>query len=620
MKKGLLLAMAVALGFSGFAQKAEVSSELKNKSVKAVFNSGINDEVINLRSGGNTTVNAKFEATETQIGKTKYDLQSNSVLGERTYMTESGEIAATWTIGLDDPDFGDRGTGYNYFDGTSWGAIPTERVEEARTGWPSIAMYGDGEVLTSHGMYEGSYTDLGLMTRPTRGTGDWTLVNKPSTVGDIEYVWNRIATSGDNNDIIHVISNSYNEVNGQAKALVYNRTSDGGNTWEAEDVILEGTGAEFYNEISADDYKIVAKGNTVVILLTSPWYDLFFLKSEDNGETWEKNVVWEHPYPNFDWETTITTDTIWSPDGSLDADIDSEGNVHLAFGLTRVVHTEAGTSYNYFPYTDGIVYWNESMDKFENPSNQHYALKYENIPAVCNAGFVPDLNGNNQLDLEEELQVYPTIGMSTQPALHIDNDDNIFLMWTAQNEELTATGETPKNHRHIFGRARAFGEWLDVIHITPGFMHNWEDCVFPDIMGTKDNKVHYFFQADGQPGLALRDDHPHTDNNITYGVLDYNEFALNIGVDNTFEAAMTVSQNFPNPANNTTNIDITVANNSNVSVEVINMVGQTVFSAVENVTAGTSTIQLNVADYAKGVYFYTVTAGTEKVTKKMIVE
>jgi hypothetical protein len=36
-------------------------------------------------------------------------------------------------------------------------------------------------------------------------------------------------------------------------------------------------------------------------------------------------------------------------------------------------------------------------------------------------------------------------------------------------------------------------------------------------------------------------------------------------------------------------------------------------------SAGKYTLNLNGADYAEGVYFYTFTVGNEKVTKRMVV-
>lgn len=82
---------------------------------------------------------------------------------------------------------------------------------------------------------------------------------------------------------------------------------------------------------------------------------------------------------------------------------------------------------------------------------------------------------------------------------------------------------------------------------------------------------------------------------------------------------MTVSQNYPNPFNNSTAIDISLERDAHVSIEILNMLGQNVSSTSKNLTAGTHTVALSAENLTAGVYFYTVTAGDNKVTNKMIV-
>ncbi|MBI5541199.1 MAG: T9SS type A sorting domain-containing protein [Bacteroidia bacterium] len=93
------------------------------------------------------------------------------------------------------------------------------------------------------------------------------------------------------------------------------------------------------------------------------------------------------------------------------------------------------------------------------------------------------------------------------------------------------------------------------------------------------------------------------------------------GVPSTEVNTMSVSQNYPNPVNGITNIKVTLAETSNVAVEITNMVGQLVSKVDKGrLAAGSHGINLNVANLNSGIYFYTVTAGTQKITKKMIVE
>jgi len=82
-----------------------------------------------------------------------------------------------------------------------------------------------------------------------------------------------------------------------------------------------------------------------------------------------------------------------------------------------------------------------------------------------------------------------------------------------------------------------------------------------------------------------------------------------------------VSQCVPNPANTTAKFDVTLSEPTAVSVKVTNMMGQTVKELpARTFQAGANTVTLDVSDLTSGVYFYTVEAGKEAVTKKMIVK
>ena len=67
----------------------------------------------------------------------------------RLYLYEDGTIGAAWIRGYDGADpWADRGTGYNYFDGTSWGELPSARIEDVKTGWPSMHLWAPMEKLS----------------------------------------------------------------------------------------------------------------------------------------------------------------------------------------------------------------------------------------------------------------------------------------------------------------------------------------------------------------------------------------------------------------------------------------------------------------------------------------
>ena len=81
-----------------------------------------------------------------------------------------------------------------------------------------------------------------------------------------------------------------------------------------------------------------------------------------------------------------------------------------------------------------------------------------------------------------------------------------------------------------------------------------------------------------------------------------------------------VGQNFPNPVNGTTTFNVSLKKASSILVEVTDVVGKVIYTeTIAAGVAGSQTITLNTNNWQSGVYFYSVTAGAQKVTKQMIV-
>ncbi|UKN00754.1 T9SS type A sorting domain-containing protein [Paracrocinitomix mangrovi] len=91
------------------------------------------------------------------------------------------------------------------------------------------------------------------------------------------------------------------------------------------------------------------------------------------------------------------------------------------------------------------------------------------------------------------------------------------------------------------------------------------------------------------------------------------------GVDQ-FEATFNIGQNVPNPFDNNSIINYTLAEAANVSVQFTDISGKVV-KVVEqgSQTAGSYQINVDGNDFAEGVYFYTFTIGDKQVTKRMVV-
>lgn len=557
---------------------------------------------------------------EYQIGTTWYDLQTNHMINSRIYFyPENSSIAAVWTYGNTPSNFPERGTGYNYFNGSDWLPQPTARIENERTGWPSYAPWGEnGEMVLAH-----LNVGLKLSRRPVRGEGDWTYVFVPGPAGAPEIAWPRIVTSGDDRQTVHMLANSYTEYEGQDLALLYSRSQDGGDSWDIQPQVIDGLGADYYTQIYSDSWCWAEPlGDTLAFVVASSWNDLVLMKSFDNGDSWEKTVIWEHPYPFFDWDVTIT-DSFFCVDNSASVAMDASGKAHVVFGIGRVIHSEPGNTYWYTATVDGIGYWNEDMEPF---SNDLYALSppqwnypsSEMIESYNYVGWTQDVDGDGEITFLDDFFGYSTHGLSTQPSITIDEQGRIFFAYASTTETYD---NIEYNLKHIWSRAYSEeGGWTEFIDITSDIVHIFDECIFPVIASNSDGFIHLIYNTDATPGLALNDDHGYQENKTIYARLDKYDFYPWGIEDQQPEAIGLQAKVYPNPLTSNSLLEITVPVSTELRVEFFNSSGQSVGVIDKGlVNPGLHHIAVGSKVHGQGIYLYRVAAGNGSYTGKMMV-
>ena len=108
---------------------------------------------------------------------------------------------------------------------------------------------------------------------------------------------------------------------------------------------------------------------------------------------------------------------------------------------------------------------------------------------------------------------------------------------------------------------------------------------------------------------------------ITDFTVIFDEFIYPGIEDLNSKSSFEVSQNFPNPANGTTTVTVSLEEATTLSFELFNLMGQKVFEVqAQHYSNGVQPFTFDASNLSDGVYFYTVTSGETKVTKKMIVE
>jgi hypothetical protein len=90
-------------------------------------------------------------------------------------------------------------------------------------------------------------------------------------------------------------------------------------------------------------------------------------------------------------------------------------------------------------------------------------------------------------------------------------------------------------------------------------------------------------------------------------------------ISNTLPKQYSLSQNFPNPFNPTTQIRFSIPEASNVKLTIYDAVGREVGVLVNNyLTAGTYNYSWNAGSFASGIYFYRIEAKNFVMVKKMV--
>jgi hypothetical protein len=131
-------------------------------------------------------------------------------------------------------------------------------------------------------------------------------------------------------------------------------------------------------------------------------------------------------------------------------------------------------------------------------------------------------------------------------------------------------------------------------------------------------------------GIALTNTAKHdfwnnslTIDSLDRGIHEFGSTPMGIGLNSSgkaFPEGFSLSQNFPNPFNPSTNIKYSVPKTSMVSIKIYDLPGNEISILVnEEKPAGHYQIKMDTSYLPSGVYFYRLQAGTFVQTRKMIV-
>lgn len=584
---------------------------------------------------------------EVTIGETVYDLQTNGAMQNRLVRNEdNGNLAGVWTLGTTATGFSERGTGYNTSTNGAWGAFPDIRLENERTGWPSISILEDG----SHVVIAHNNDNLLLVNRQVNGA--WLESILPSMAAESNgMLWPHAVAGGEAGNTIHAVALTIPEANGGTAYegvsghLLYHRSLDGGATWDAVDVIIPGIDNSRYAAMTGDSYAIDADGDHVAIAVFAGIGDVVVAKSADNGATWTTTVVHDVPFDNYvtdmGYDTALidpqesatgpldangmpTGTAIQTSDGTGDVLIDKTGMVHVFYGEMYLQDIDmADGRITLFPFSNGVRYWNETFGA-------------DSTRVI--AGLIDGTNGDGIFTFPMTINnagIYD-VSATAHITAGVDKSNNIFIAYAALTEDFINpnANPAPQNNRHILTTASLDGgetwvEPFDLIReevvIEPD-MFPLIEAIYPSMArNVGDSRVHLIYQQDVEPGSAVAGVTNMEGDEFGVNYINYIGVTLDeYGITTATETVAADLFNFalaPNPTSGMVRVSYELPKMAKVTMTITNTVGQ-VLQVIENRNhaAGTFSTPINIDNLSSGIYLVTFQANERLLVEKLVVK
>ena len=633
MKKLFTLALVLLIAVGGYSQVKKVSkNDAKQQVAKMQKSTGM--EALSF------TGEINMMRTDGELDATTYDWQSNDGARTWTHVWDDGKVNFAFTV-ASDVNFSDRGTAIGTYDAVNDEWIQSGgRVENEKTGFGSIAQYGDnGLVVAAH-----TASDLGIYIIEDKDNIVPNSAAKVLGIGTDQNTHPAVMTSGENRDIIHVLcAYMQGSAGNVSEPIYYYRSSNGGQSWDKEAETIPflteeyglswGTNSYYWMETTDD--------NCLAFVVNNAWSDGMVIYSYDNGETWERKVFYAHPNITGDFTDTWFFYPRWTS-----CQWDSQMNLHVLYEFNG--STETAGSGSYYPALGGVAYWNENLLYNEAGNTQSAiignlepgkpfvmdsAYMYSDIYASWwlwsdathemwpeYIGYLAALDENGQPEDPEEVTEFNiedrslhgsyNCGCCAMPVLCKvgDSDYDFVAVWSAMDENNKDGNDN--FFFKLFCSYTADGglTWAPQIQLTTDFMYQWSECVYTQAAVVGHTLV-VASQMDGTTGTYVQSDDDDASDCYYQGLtFDLDELFPEVGVGVNEVNNNTHMNIYPNPAVDQLNVILS----QNAEIVVYNLMGQAVKTVEGHVGANT----IDLSSINSGVYF--ISAGSD--TQKFIVK
>jgi hypothetical protein len=296
-------------------------------------------------------------------------------------------------------------------------------------------------------------------------------------------------------------------------------------------------------------------------------------------------------------------DTIPTTDSGISCVIDNNDVVHVVTGSTRIL-CEVSPDVSYFPGTDGLLYWNETMPAGDITNNV--------------IAFVEDIDGSGVIELAPNIAIYQC-GLTSMPSLGIDADNNIHLVYSSLIENTTNGNPDPAWEESFRNSFYMSSSDLGMNWSAPVRLNNsdFDEMVWPMLPKSIGNTVDVFYYKDGEPGNTFQPT-GNPDAPAPYDIIHTpqpNPFSSVAEVATATQVSV-----FPNPASYNVQVSFNMASAQAVSLQLVDVLGKTAYNNQINAVAGSNNQTISVRDLASGIYTLNIVSDNGVATQKVVVK
>jgi len=652
MKKLFLLFLGAVCGSAMYAQNTVKNSQrigfspAKKVATDATPASSVSNPVAHIGKTRNASQFASTLGTKWIVGHTTYDLQTNGA-PQRRVLQSGNTVSCGWTFSLEQnvtstSTFTDRGTGYNYYDGSTWGNEPSLRLENIRTGFGCFA--GPGGANEYYIAHDGANNKF-IMNKKTGTTWAQSTLATSSTQTAL---WPHTAMSGNWLYIVSSSTDSNIHSNGVRFGIFFSRSNDGGTTWLDDQIPMPLLDSVKHYRGGGNTYSISANGSHVAVLIGDVGTNMTLISSNDNGANWTKTEIMNWPIDNYNFGGTDMTDTngdlvpdtLWTCDGAHSLTLDATGKAHVAFTAVRVYKPGGSTGYNFF-FQTWLLYWNSGMTTGQFDSLDSFNTIWHDCDE--NGAFGLGDNYTSGLTPAKDA-IYNTIGTISQPCITLTSTGKVLVAYSAIMDNDTTTDDPGPNYwagpsdlpgqnfRDIMLIGNSGTGWTIPVNISR--TAHFEEA-FPSMAeNISGNNLAVLYQADAEPGTILSNADvfdPYFMNVMVCHFVNIDSFFNNYTADTSapchqFELPLAVSnvnlngnvKVYPNPAFDVINVNANLNEvTANLTYQISDMTGRVVYTeSAKNVKSYNRVIA--ISQLTSGTYILNVITDHGKYTEKII--